>query len=174
MATPYLGEIRMFAGSRLIQGWEYCNGQLLSIAENNALYALLGTIYGGDGVNTFGVPDLRGRIPVHQGTLSGGSNYVIGQKLGVESVTVQVNQMPIHTHSLQASSGTGFVASPCNAYFAGHRDHKVFASTTPNGTTTLNSQAVSSVGGTQPHDNMPPYLCVNFIIATQGIYPSQG
>ncbi|MFG5779332.1 phage tail protein [Comamonas sp. J-3] len=174
MATPYLGEIRMFAGSRLIEGWEYCNGQLLSISEYDALYNLLGTTYGGDGQTTFGVPDLRGRIPVHQGTLPGGQTYVIGQKLGVEEVTVLINQMPGHTHSLQASSGTGFVASPGNAFFAGHRDHKVFASTTPNGTTTLNSQAVSSAGGNQPHENMPPFLCVNFIIAVFGIYPSQG
>lgn len=174
MATPYLGEIKMFAGQRLIDGWEYCNGQLLRIADYDALYSLLGTTYGGDGQTTFGVPDLRGRIPVHQGTLPVGQTYVIGQKAGVEQVTLQVSQMPGHTHSLQASSGTGFVASPGNAFFAGHRDHKVFASATPNGTTTLNPQAVSSAGGNQPHENMPPFLCVNFIIAVVGIYPSQG
>ena len=168
MAVPYVGEIRMFAGNFAPAGWSFCEGQLLAISENDTLFNLIGTTYGGDGQNTFALPDLRGRIPMHMNFASGN----IGQTGGVEAVTLSPNQLPPHNHLLTASSAVGSISSPQNAVFASHRDHKVFANNAaPSGAMPVS--AVSTSGGSQPHENMPPYLCVSFIISLFGIFPSQ-
>ena len=165
MAQPYIGEIRMFAGNFAPAGWRFCEGQLLPISENQALFNLIGTTYGGDGQSTFALPDLRGRIPLHMG-----NSYTLAETGGVEEVTLTVNQLPAHTHPVPASSGTGYLASPQNAVFAKHRDHKAFVNAMPDQPMQLSM--VSAAGGSQPHTNMPPYLCVNFIISLFGLYPS--
>ncbi|MED4584487.1 tail fiber protein [Brevibacillus choshinensis] len=170
MAEPYLGEIRMFAGAYAPNGWALCNGQLLNISQNDALFSLIGTTYGGDGQTTFALPDLQGRVPQHMGTLNGGSPYVLGQKAGVESVTLTVNQMPQHTHSVIAESTAGadtpegntWAVQPQSAY-----------TTSLNHLVSMSPTAVSGAGGSQPHDNMMPSLTISFIIALQGIYPSR-
>jgi microcystin-dependent protein len=172
MSNPYVGEIRMFGGNFAPAGWAFCNGQLLDIASFDTLFNLIGTTYGGDGQVTFGLPDLQGRIPIHQGQGPGISqNYLIGEKFGQESVTLTTQQVPIHNHALLASSSPGYLASPANAVPAKHRDHKAFLSAAP-GAGTLHPQSVGAAGGSQPHENMPPYLCVSFIISLFGIFPS--
>jgi microcystin-dependent protein len=165
MTDPYLGEIRMFAGNFAPVGWEFCQGQLVPISENDALYALLGTTYGGDGVDTMGLPNLASRVPVHQG-----SGYPLGQSGGAESVTVTVPQLPAHSHTQLASSAAATSASPTNQVPAVWADAQY--STAP-ANAALATTALTAAGGSQPHDNMPPYLCVNFIIAVQGVFPSQ-
>ena len=167
MAQPYIGEIRMFAGNFAPVGWNFCEGQLLPISEYEPLFNLIGTTYGGDGESTFALPDMRGRIPLHQG-----NNYLLAETGGAETVTLSVNQIPSHTHALLASSGAGSQASPKEGFFAGHRDHKVFANT-QSPQAYLSPSTVIPVGGSQPHYNFPPYLCVNFIISLFGIFPSQ-
>ncbi|HEX2629178.1 MAG TPA: tail fiber protein [Chitinophagaceae bacterium] len=168
----YLGEIKLFGGNFAPAGWAACDGRLLSIAENDALFALLGTIYGGDGQSTFGLPDLRGRVPMHQGTLSGGSTYVIGQMAGVESVTLNTNTMPSHTHLFAASSTAGTTNDPTNGFLAAAETFQPYSNgTAPD--TNLSPAALSVVGGNQPHDNTVPFQAVQFIIALQGIFPSQ-
>jgi len=173
MSEPFVGEIRMFSGTFAPVGWSFCDGTLFPIADYNVLYQLIGTTYGGDGVTNFAVPDLRGRLPVHQGT--GQSVYTLGQKGGAENVTLITSQLPAHTHSLRATS-TGQVPSPANAFPA------VATSTQtgiqvygPTGAapTSLSPAIIQSSGGSQAHDNFQPYLCVNFIIALNGVYPSQ-
>lgn len=182
MSTPYIGEIRMFGfGTRgAPNGWQQCDGSLLSIAEYDALFALIGTTYGGDGQVTFGMPDLRGRLPIHQGQGPGLSNYVIGQKAGVENVTLTSNQIPAHTHGLVATTNQGNVTNPGSGVVLAK---PVDAGATPvlyyvPGTVPLNKQAmastaVSTAGGGQSHTNMMPALTVMFCIATQGIFPTQ-
>lgn len=165
MAQPYVGEIRMFAGNFAPIGWMYCEGQILPISEYETLFNLIGSSYGGDGQSTFALPDLRGRIPMHMGNGS-----TLTDTGGVEEVTLSISQIPAHTHAVVASSGTGLLASPADAVFAKHRDHKAFASGTPS--QPMTASMVSAVGSSQPHTNMPPYLCVNFIISLFGIYPS--
>lgn len=164
MADAYLGEIRMFSGSYAPQDWALCDGSVISIAQNQALYALLGNTYGGDGVNTFALPDLRGRAPMHQSP-----TYPLGQKAGVESVTLTTASLAAHTHSAMAQTGAGSSSSPANAVWAGNSDFDVFAATAPD--TSFNPGAITPAGGGQAHDNMMPFLAVNFIIATAGIYP---
>lgn len=168
MSNPYLGEIRMFAGNFAPVNWAFCDGSLLSIANNSALFALIGTTYGGDGQSTFALPDLRSRCPVHQG-----NGFVIGQSGGVEAVTLALNQLPVHSHAALASS-TGGNVNPDNApagnYWSGWTGG-AYSTQTPN--TPMNSAALSSAGGSQAHDNMVPFLTVNFIIALAGIFPSQ-
>jgi len=172
MSQPFLGEIRMFAGNFAPAGWALCQGQLLSIAQYNALFALLGTTYGGDGVNTFAVPDLRGRVPIHQGQGPGLSPYTIGEVQGAETVTVTNNQLSIHNHVANGSGGTGTTHTPGNSVWAGTAAAKQFvAGTSANGT--LNAQSLGTVGNGLPHDNMLPFLAVTFIIATIGIFPSR-
>jgi len=169
--APYIGEIRMFGGNFAPRSWALCQGQVLSISQNTALYSLIGTTYGGDGVNTFALPDLRGRVSVHQGQLSGGSNYVLGQPIGVESVTLIGNQIPQHTHTPPAcSSATGGSDNPAGNYWAGSNTalYSLAASDS-----TMNAGAIGFTGGNQPHDNMLPFQVVNFIIALEGIYPSR-
>jgi microcystin-dependent protein len=169
---PYIGEIRLFAGNFAPVGWAFCNGQVLSIANNDVLFALIGTTYGGDGVTTFALPDLQGRLPVHQGlNPASGTTFTLGEKSGSEVVTLSANQMPVHSHTVLASSQEGKVSSPQNAYWASTAINPYAAATTPNGA--MNPAAVSTAGGSLPHNNRMPYVAVSFIIALQGIFPSQ-
>lgn len=167
MAQPYVGEIRMFAGNFAPQGWMFCEGQLLAISGNETLFQLIGTTYGGDGQSTFGLPDLRGRLPIHQG-----NGLILAETGGAEAITLTVNQITSHAHAWLASNNTATSTVPQNATLSPPPD----ANTTPYGTdnpqTTLSPQSVASVGGSQPHTNFQPYLCVDFIISLFGLYPS--
>jgi len=173
MAEPFLGEIRMFGFNFAPEGWAMCNGQTLSISQNTALFALLGTTYGGNGTTTFALPNLQSRVAVHQGQGSGLSPYVIGETTGAESVTLLASQMPSHTHSIQCNTNGGNQASPANGYPAVESTGTSldYSSATPNNT--MSPSALTSVGGGQPHTNIQPVLCVNFCIALQGIFPSR-
>ena len=174
MAQPYIGEIRMFGGNFAIAGWSFCNGSLLSIAQNSTLFNLLGTTYGGDGVNTFGLPDLQCRIPVHQGQGPGLSNYVLGQKGGVETVTLTVGQLPGHTHQAMGSATGAFVPSPANATWGNSAiANKSFGLGTA-ANASMDAGSTTLTGGNQPHDNVLPFQAISFIIALVGIFPSQG
>ncbi len=173
MGTPYIGEIRMFAGNFAPAGWELCEGQLLSISENEALFTLIGTTYGGDGQSTFALPDLRGRLPVHQGSGPGVSNRVIGETGGTETVTLTTSQIPAHSHVPQAVTTTG-QADPTNRIWAASPNSApVYAVGPVSPDAPMSNGLVGTVGGSQPHENMQPYLCVSFIISLYGIYPSQ-
>lgn len=164
MAQPYVGEIRMFAGNFAPAGWMLCEGQLLPISENETLFNLIGTTYGGDGQNTFALPDLRGRIPVHQG-----NGMVLAEMGGVEEVTLTVNQIPAHTHPWLASGAAASAKTPVGNLPAVAQGDLYTTDFTP---ANMSPQAVSFVGGSQPHTNMQPYLCINFIISLFGIFPS--
>jgi microcystin-dependent protein len=171
MATAFIGEVRMFAGNFAPAGWAFCNGQTMSIAQFDVLFSLIGTTYGGDGQSTFNLPDLRSRIPVHQGTNShNGISYVPGQIAGEESVQLISNQMPQHTHVAQAQSTAGNQQGPAGGVWAESTLNQ-FSSNNANGM--MNPAAISTVGGNQPHPNIMPFLAVNFIIALAGIYPSR-
>jgi len=183
MSNPFLGEIRMFAGNFAPRGWAFCNGQLLAISQNDALYALIGTTYGGDGVNTFGVPDMRGRLPLGMGQGPGLSTYVIGQMAGTESVTLTLPQTPAHSHTLNATSANGNVAVPNNQTLPAapdaatpHTTASLYVEATPN-TVVQNAMDPTSIsasgGGNQPHENRMPMLAFNFIIALEGVFPSR-
>lgn len=170
MANPYIGEIRLFAGNYAPAGWMFCEGQLLPISENDALFTLLGTMYGGDGQETFALPDLRGRVPVHRGTLAG-TLFTQGESAGVEEVTLTTNQIPIHSHPMLCSSGGGAnTSNPANAV-AAPADLSQYSTQAPD--TQMGTPAMISnpVGGSQPHTNFMPYLCLNFIISLFGIFP---
>jgi len=168
MAQPYVGEIRMFGGNFAPVGWMLCEGQLLPISENETLFQLIGTTYGGDGQSTFALPDLRGRVPIHQGNNQG--TFVIGDFGGAEAVTLSVAQIPMHSHGMMASKDVANQLAPQNAV-TGQAAAKIYRA--GSASLTLNPQAVATAGGTQPHTNMQPYLCVNFIISMFGIFPSQ-
>jgi microcystin-dependent protein len=172
MSDPYVGEIRMFAGNFPPLGWAFCNGETMSIAENATLFNLIGTTYGGDGVNTFALPDLQGRFPIHQGNGAGLSSYIIGQLGGVERVAILTAQMPAHTHTALASGG-GNAASPANAYWSTDPGGNTAAYNEAGGSS-MASGAVKAAGSGQPHENRQPYLGVSFIISLFGIFPSQG
>jgi microcystin-dependent protein len=169
MVDPYLGEIRIFAGSREPQGWALCDGRLLSIQENTTLFALLGTSYGGDGVTTFALPDLRGRVPIHQGVLAGGSSYTLGAAGGVETVTLSIEQLPSHNHALLVGAAPGTASDPAGALPAASSDATPYSATID---TTMNQAVIGDAGEGQPHENMLPFLAVNFIIALAGALPS--
>jgi microcystin-dependent protein len=180
MADPFLGEIRLFGGNFAPRGWALCNGQLLSISQNSALFAILGTTYGGNGTTTFGLPNLQGQVPIHWGQAPSGTQYTIGETAGTENVTLIAGQMPSHNHLIGVSSAAGDVTSPVNAIAAqvntGNARNPIttamgYTDTPQNGTMPANT--VSMTGGSQPHPNMQPYLCVTFIIALQGIFPSR-
>jgi microcystin-dependent protein len=170
MSSPYIGEIRMFGGNFAPSGWAFCEGQLMPISENDALFNLIGTTYGGDGQNTFALPDLRGRLPMHMGTGPGLSSHTIGEMGGVESVTLTVQQIPNHSHVPQSVSGSGNQSTPQGGIWAGAATSH-YSSNTPN--LPMNNAAVGPAGGSQPHDNLMPYLAVSFIISLFGIFPSQ-
>ena len=168
MSQPYVGEIRMFGGNFAPAGWMLCEGQLLPISQYEVLFNLIGTTYGGDGQSTFGLPDLRGRIPIHQG-----SGNVLAQQGGAETVTLTVQQIPAHSHPLLATTNQASGTSPANQVPALTQA----ATITPYGTDAplvpLSPNSVSTVGGSQPHNNCQPYLCINFIISLFGVFPSQ-
>jgi microcystin-dependent protein len=167
MATGYIGEIRLVGFNFAPSGWAMCNGQTLSISENEALFTLLGTTYGGDGQNTFALPNLQGRVPVHQGT--GLSSYTLGEIGGVATVTLNTSQMPTHTHPVTCQTGAGTAGTAVNGVFA-PAPKGVYA--TPGASVAMGS-LVSSVGGSLSHDNMQPYLAMNYIISLYGVFPSQ-
>jgi len=171
MSEPFIGEIRMFAGNFAPRGWAFCDGQLLSISQNEALFSLLGTIYGGDGRTTFGLPELRGRIPIHMGSGPGLPPRSLGSKSGAETVTVTVSQLPAHTHPLQASQNTATERHPEGKVFAQTPGVETYSHTGP--VASMGASAVGNTGGSQWHTNLMPFLCINFIIALVGIYPSR-
>ena len=171
MSQPFIGEIRMFGGNFPPVGWAFCDGQLMAIADNDTLFNLIGTTYGGDGQTTFALPDLRGRIPIHMGQGPGFSNRILGELAGAETVTLTVQQIPIHNHVPLVLSSPGILANPQDAFPAAHRDHASFAAVAPPGAAMKQQSSIS--GGSQPHDNMPPYAVVSFIISLFGIFPSQ-
>jgi len=170
MAQPYLGEIRMFGGNFAPAGWMFCEGQTLAISEYDALFTLIGTTYGGDGQSTFMLPDLRGRLPIHQGQ-NGSFTYVLGETGGVEQVTLTTNQIAAHNHVLLATTTASQVPNVANAVPATGVISELYWGDPPDNTAA--PQAISPTGGSQPHSNFQPYLCVNFIIALAGIFPSQ-
>lgn len=170
MTEPFIGEIRMFAGTFAPNGWAFCDGQLLSISQNTALSSLLGTIYGGDGRTTFGLPDLRGRIPLHQGTGPGLQNRRLGDKGGVENVTLNVGQIPSHGHDVNGTTAAATSASPQNLVPADAAIN-IYSTNAPD--VSLNAAAIQNAGGDQPHNNVMPFLGVNFIIALTGTFPSE-
>jgi microcystin-dependent protein len=161
----------MFAGTFAPRGWALCDGQLLSISQNDALFSLFGTTYGGDGRTTFGLPDLRGRVPIHKGQGPGLSNHALGQKSGNERVTLTAQQLPAHRHGLMASAGVGNTPNPGGNVTATPTTVDLYGATNP--TATLWSEAMTSVGGGQPHDNIMPFLTIRFIVALAGVYPSR-
>ncbi|HET6230560.1 MAG TPA: tail fiber protein [Longimicrobiaceae bacterium] len=172
MPEPYVGEIRMFAGNFAPNGWMFCEGAPLPISENDVLFQLIGTTYGGDGQETFNLPNLASRVPIHMGTGPGGTTYQIGELAGTEQETLTIQQIPNHTHPLTASSAAGSDPSPAN---------KVLA-TTSGGISlyyegavdgNANAAAIGPAGGSQPHENTQPFLCINFIISLFGVFPSQ-
>ena len=172
MAEPFVGEIRMFAGNFAPRGWAFCDGQLLAVSQNDALFSLLGTIYGGDGRTTFGLPDLRGRLPLHAGTGPGLSPRRLGAKSGAEKVTLTVNQLPSHNHEFRGTNDLSASPNPSS--------NVVSRSTSVDGyirnevaNQNLNSDTLTHIGGSRSHTNIMPYLCVHFIIALFGIYPSR-
>jgi microcystin-dependent protein len=170
MSNPFIGEIRMFGGNFAPAGWAFCQGQLMAIAQNDALFTLIGTTYGGDGQETFGIPDLQGRMPVHQGTNPQGGNYIIGQQGGSESVTLTTNQIPSHPHSFLCNSSTGTQSSPANGVSASNTLNQFAAAAAGQ---PMKVPLMSSTGGSQPHENMMPFLVISFIISLFGIFPSQ-
>lgn len=167
---PYIGEIRMFGGNFAPVGWMLCQGQSLPISENDTLFNLIGTTYGGDGEETFRLPDLQGRLPIHMGTGPDGTTYQMGEMSGTEEVTLGIQQIPSHTHALLASTAAGG-PNPSGAVLATSPAVDRYRETTAS--TALAASSVTGVGGSQPHTNLQPYLCVNFIISLFGIYPSQ-
>lgn len=175
MSDNFCGEIRMFSGNYAPQDWALCNGQTLQISQYNTLYALIGTTYGGDGVATFNVPDLRGRIPIHMGTGTGLTPRVVGQAMGTENVTLTADTIPAHTHALNATNVTGTLCDPNGNILAGCTATNLLQSytTTNAAPTAMNAAAVSSAGGNQPHNNMMPGLCINYIIALDGYFPQK-
>lgn len=167
MAQPYVGEIRMFGGNFAPAGWNFCDGSLLPISEFETLFNLIGTTYGGDGQSTFAVPDLRGRLPIHFG-----NGFTLAETGGAEEITLTVQQIPIHTHALVASTAAGAQNAPANQLIAASPSIKLFIQDTPDSSLSA-ANAVTPVGGSQPHTNFQPYLCVDFIISLFGIFPSQ-
>ncbi len=170
MAQPYVGEIRMFAGNFAPAGWSFCDGQLQPISENETLFQLIGTTYGGDGQETFALPNLQSRIPIHFGNGPGGINRQLAEAAGTESVTLTIQQIPVHNHALLASMGTGTQNAPAGEVLASGSSVSIFRPQAP--TQPLAPQTLNPTGGSQPHDNMVPFLCINFIISQFGIFPS--
>ena len=171
---PFLGEIALVPYTFAPKGWAFCDGQILSIAQNTALFALLGTTFGGNGQTTFALPDLRGRAPLHVGGSQGPglSAYFLGQSGGVEGVTLLASQMPTHSHGVNADGGNGTSDSPSNAIMGKNASGvPQYSGNAP--TTTMAAAAIANAGGSQPHENRPPFLAMNYIIAMQGIFPSQ-
>jgi len=166
MSSPYIGEIRMFAGNFAPVGWALCQGQLLAISDNETLFNLIGTTYGGDGQNTFALPNLQSRVPMHVGP-----GFVLAQAAGVETVTLTTAQIPAHSHVPQASTNNAGSSNPDNGVWAASPKYTEYATATDG--TVMAAGAIAASGGSQPHDNMVPFLVINFIISLFGIFPSQ-
>ncbi|MET3697093.1 microcystin-dependent protein [Bacillus oleivorans] len=165
----YIGEIRMFGGNFAPVGWAFCNGQEISISDNEALFSLIGTTYGGDGTITFALPDLRGRLPVHQGVSSSGKQYDLGEMAGTETVSLSVSQLPKHSHMVSADSQEGTIESPANATWA--TNMKQYAKPDDTSMITLNPDSISYVGESGSHNNMMPFQALSFIICLEGLFP---
>jgi len=165
MAQPYVGEIRMFGGNFAPAGWMFCEGQLVPISENETLFNLIGTTYGGDGESTFALPDLRGRVPIHWG-----NGFILAETGGVEEVTLSVNQIPTHSHPMLASSSIGSLPTPQSNVLGKLTNIDLYSGFATDAS--MSPVAVTPTGGSQPHTNFQPYLCVDFIISLFGIFPS--
>lgn len=166
MAQPYVGEIKIFAGNFAPAGWAFCEGQLMPISENETLFQLIGTYYGGDGESTFAMPDMRGRIPIHNG-----NGFILAETGGAEEITLTVNQIPSHSHALVATTDISNTGNPADAILSTTATgNKIYSTTSP--TVALNNSTIAPDGGSQPHTNFQPYLCVNYIISLFGIFPS--
>jgi microcystin-dependent protein len=163
--VPYVGEIRIFAGNFAPAGWMFCEGQLLPISENEILFQLIGTTYGGDGQSTFALPDLRGRVPLHQG-----NGFILAETGGAEEITLTPNQIPSHSHPLLASSGAASTQNPANNVLATTQSQTYY--NIPDNPVSMSPLAIGQTGGNQPHTNFQPYLCVDFIISLFGVFPS--
>ncbi len=170
MSQPYVGEIRLFAGNFAPVGWGFCDGSIQSIAENDTLFALIGTTYGGDGQVTFALPDLRSRVPVHTGSLAG-VTYSLGQSGGVEQVTINSTTLPSHNHAAGCTDAAGNSANPAGSIPAVNATALAYGTIPPN--VGMNAAIIGNTGGNQPHTNIQPFLCVSFIISFFGIFPSQ-
>lgn len=173
MSEPFVGEIRMFAGNFAPRSWAYCDGQLLAVSQNDALFSLLGTIYGGDGRTTFGLPDLRSRIPLHQGTGPGLSQRRLGSKSGTERETLTTNQLPSHTHDFNALSSSSAEGNPLGRLVADTTQSGIRYLNESGPDTDFSNAAIDNTGGTQAHTNLMPSLCIHYIVALTGIYPSR-
>ena len=165
MSQPYIGEIRMFAGNFAPAGWGFCNGQLMPISENESLFNLIGTTYGGDGQETFALPDLQSRVPIHQG-----NGVILAETGGVESVTLTIQQIPSHTHVFAGAGTDGSQITAAGALPANSLNLTPYINQPPD--TNFNPAAIGPAGGSQPHDNLQPFLCINFIISFFGLYPN--
>jgi microcystin-dependent protein len=170
MAEPFVGEIRMFAGNFAPRNWAFCDGQLLAISQNDALFSLFGTFYGGDGRTTFGLPDLRGRIPIHAGSGPGLTPRALASKSGLEQASVNASQLPVHGHAFNATSGAAADTNPVAHTTANSTGSSLYGSS--GAAVNLNGAAIANAGGGQVHENVMPYLCVHFIVALFGFYPS--
>lgn len=170
MSEAFIGEIRMFAGNFAPRSWAFCDGQLLAVSQNDALFSLFGTLYGGDGRTTFGLPDLRGRIPLHAGSGPGLTPRQLGSRSGQENVTVTVNQLPSHTHGLQATQTPGNSVDPVGHTLAA-AEGDVYNG--EDADVSMNDDSITNVGGSQSHTNLQPFLVIHFIVSLFGIYPSR-
>jgi len=166
MSGPFIGEIRMFAGNFAPAGWAFCNGAIIPIDQNDALFNLIGTTYGGDGQTTFALPNLQSRVPIHVGP-----GFALGQSGGTETVTLTTSQIPAHSHVPQAFTDPGNLSSPSGGVWASSSPSTLYDNTAPN--IAMASSAIGSSGGSQPHDNMIPFLVINFILSLFGVFPSQ-
>ena len=174
MSQPFIGEIRMFGFSFPPVGWALCDGQSVPISENDVLFQIIGTTYGGDGQENFNLPNLQSRQPKHQGTGISGTTYQMGETGGVESVTLTTQQIPSHTHVPLASDASGGASTPLNNFWAPNANTAGVQFTIPaNTNATMNNQTIQPAGGSQPHDNLMPYLCISFCISLFGLYPAQ-
>lgn len=175
MANPFVAEIRMVGFNFAPTGWALCNGQLMPISQNTALFSLLGTNYGGDGRSTFGLPNLQGMGPLHAGGSQGPglSPYIVGQTGGEQAVTLLASQLPSHTHGVSAGSSGGLSSPTNNVWASGIRGRSPAYAASSGSNVNMSPAAISTAGGGQPHNNMPPYLCMNFIIALQGVFPAR-
>jgi|ERR1043166_2131595 microcystin-dependent protein len=173
MGEPFVGEIRMFGGNFAPAGWMFCQGQLLPISENETLFNLIGTTYGGDGQETFALPNLQSRVPIHVGTGPGGISYQLAEQGGVETVTLSTQQIPSHNHAFLCSTSPAGSKTPVNQVAALTQAATITTYGTDAPLLQLNAQAVSPAGGSQPHENLQPYLCISFIISLFGVFPHQ-
>ncbi len=171
MPEPYIGEIRMFAGNFPPNGWAFCQGQPLPISENEILFQLIGTTYGGDGEEYFNLPNLASRVPIHMGTGPDGTTYQIGEMAGTEQETLTVQQIPNHTHTLLGSAAAASSQTPGNQILAAAENQVYYPQ--PDVLANMSSQAIAPAGGSQPHENTQPFLCINFIISLFGVIPNQ-